>query len=334
MIEVVHFHRKPRPRAFSIERLFSYVRAYLPSDILCRKEVSPFLSGGILRRLSNIAIASLKRGEINHVTGDVHFLALGLPARKTIVTVHDCGFLDSMTGPARIIHSWFWFRLPLAKCQHITAVSEATRSDLVNILGINPDKISVIYNCIGPEYSKLRAHVDTACWTAKSARILMIGTAPTKNLERSAEALAGVDCTVEIIGSPSTRQLTVFNRNSVKYKVLGTVSPQEVLSAYRRSNIVLFPSLKEGFGMPIIEAQAVGRTVITSNRSSMPEVAGGAAILVNPESADSIRKGVLSAVNNSGLRNELIVRGFQNVRRFSPEYIASQYANLYRNLIG
>ena len=137
MIEVVHFHRKPRPRAFSIERLFSYVRAYLPSDILCRKEVSPFLSGGILRRLSNIAIASLKRGEINHVTGDVHFLALGLPARKTIVKVHDCGFLDSMTGPARIIHSWFWFRLPLAKCQHITAVSEATRSDLVNILGIN-----------------------------------------------------------------------------------------------------------------------------------------------------------------------------------------------------
>jgi len=91
-------------------------------------------------------------------------------------------------------------------------------------------------------------------------------------------------------------------------------------------------STYEGFGLPIVEANAVGRPVITSNVCSMPEVAGDAAFLVDPFDVEDIRRGVLLLINDSHLRRDLVRRGFLNVRRFSIESVATQYRSLYDEL--
>jgi glycosyltransferase involved in cell wall biosynthesis len=98
-------------------------------------------------------------------------------------------------------------------------------------------------------------------------------------------------------------------------------------------DLLVFASTFEGFGLPIVEAQATGRPVVTSNIMSMPEVAGDAACLVDPFNVSSIREGVLKVINDSDYRNALVKAGFENVKRFQPEQIARQYAELYHELV-
>jgi glycosyltransferase involved in cell wall biosynthesis len=102
---------------------------------------------------------------------------------------------------------------------------------------------------------------------------------------------------------------------------------------YRMADIVCFASLYEGFGLPILEAQATGRPVVTSDRCSMPYVAGGAALLVNPESVDSIRSGIQSLIDNAQLREQLIVQGLENVKRFRISTMCEKYAELYQRVL-
>lgn len=99
--------------------------------------------------------------------------------------------------------------------------------------------------------------------------------------------------------------------------------------AYAASDLLLFASTLEGFGMPILEAQTVGRPVVTSNLSSMPWVAGDAAVLVDPYSVESIRQGVRQVIGDRALRERLIQKGFENVRRFDAEYVAQEYVRIY-----
>jgi glycosyltransferase involved in cell wall biosynthesis len=113
---------------------------------------------------------------------------------------------------------------------------------------------------------------------------------------------------------------------------MGDVNNDEILAAYQRCDLVLFASTHEGFGLPILEAQAVGRPVVTGNCSSMPGVAGDAACLVDPFDSQSIRAGVEQVVFNETYRTRLISRGFENAQRFSATRIAAEYARLYREI--
>jgi glycosyltransferase involved in cell wall biosynthesis len=103
-------------------------------------------------------------------------------------------------------------------------------------------------------------------------------------------------------------------------------------AAYEAADILLFCSTIEGFGMPIIEAQTVGRVVVTSSVSSMPDVAGGGACLADPLSISDIRHAVERVLNDNNYRNDLIYKGLQNVRRFNPQTVARQYAHLYETI--
>ena len=107
------------------------------------------------------------------------------------------------------------------------------------------------------------------------------------------------------------------------------ISDEELLEEYRNCDIVNFPSLYEGIGMPIIEGQATGRVVVTSNLSPMKDVAGGASILVNPRDVLSIRKGYIEAINNG---DKYVEKGLENVKRFSVSSITIQYFNLIKEL--
>lgn len=327
MLEVVHFHRKPAARNFSIERLFADVRAALPPDIRCRIEVSPEVSQGFLPRWRSLRAAGRVAGPVNHVTGDVHFLALGLPGPRTILSVMDCGNLHRLAGWRRAVLKFFWFTWPLRRVRVVTTISEATREELIRLTGVSPAKVRAIPCCVSPAFRAQPREFHGA-----RPRILLLGTAPNKNLERMAAALAGVPCTVELIGRPAPEQSAEFTRHGVELKSFGDVTDAQIVEAYARCDLVLFASTHEGFGLPIVEGQAVGRPVVTSNCSSMLEVAADSACLVDPLDEASIRAGVLRVIADQAYREELVRRGFANVRRFTPAAVAAQYAALYREV--
>jgi glycosyltransferase involved in cell wall biosynthesis len=327
VIEVVHFQRLPGLRGFSIERLFDDLRAAMPADIRCRKQVASYPSRGVRPRLAAIREARRHAGTLNHITGDVHFLALGLPGDRTILTVHDCGILHRSRGLKRWVLRFFWFTWPLARCRVVTAISEATRRELLELAGASPAKVRVIHDCVSAEFV-----ASPAAFNSTRPIILMLGTAPNKNLERMAAALAGLSCQVELIGRLSPAQKAVFDLHRVSVTELGDVGNAAIADAYRRCDLVLFASTHEGFGLPILEAQATGRPVVTGNCSSMPEVAGDAACLVDPLDHAAIRAGVERVIHDGDFRAQLLHRGLVNVQRFTAARIAGEYAALYREM--
>ena len=119
---------------------------------------------------------------------------------------------------------------------------------------------------------------------------------------------------------------------SINYIYKSDLSDQEILKEYINCDIVSFPTLYEGFGMPIIEGQAVGRVVLTSDLEPMKEMAGDAALLVDPYSIESIRNGIMKLIKNHHYRDDLIKRGLENIERFKLPAIVKQYMDLYTKL--
>ena len=120
--------------------------------------------------------------------------------------------------------------------------------------------------------------------------------------------------------------------NSIEYSSVADISGAEIVREYERSDMLAFVSTYEGFGLPILEANAVGRPVITGNILSMPEVSGKAACLVDPYRIEDIRAGILRVIDDDAYREQLIAYGRENVKRFSARTIAKQYALLYEEL--
>ncbi len=115
--------------------------------------------------------------------------------------------------------------------------------------------------------------------------------------------------------------------SGISYSYRTNLSESEILAAYHQADIVSLVSTYEGFGLPIIEAQAIGRAVIAGNVASMPEVAGEGACLVDPHDVTAIRSGILRIINEPGYRNAIVEQGFQNVKRFDPQLIADSTWN-------
>jgi len=187
----------------------------------------------------------------------------------------------------------------------------------------------VIHNPVSDEFQFSAANVISA-----TPRILHIGVTPNKNLERVAQALQGIACTLVVIGPLSPSQKAILSAHGVACENHFNLSRAELLTQYQRADMLLFASTYEGFGLPIIEAQAVGRPVITSDLCSMPEAAGGAACLVDPYDVAAIRQAVLRVMEDHEYRDDLIARGLVNVERFRASKVAAQYAQLYRTVAG
>jgi glycosyltransferase involved in cell wall biosynthesis len=190
------------------------------------------------------------------------------------------------------------------------------------------DKIRVIHDCVSSEFQPVDTSFNRDC-----PRILFVGTSPNKNLERTAEAITGIECRLVIVGRLSSEQREKLEAHHVAFESLVNLADEELRREYERCDLLVFPSTYEGFGLPIVEAQAVGKPVVTSNLSSMPEVAGAGACLVDSWSTESIRKGVLRVIRDDSYRNQLVAEGFRNVQRFQPEAVANEYAKLYREMV-
>jgi glycosyltransferase involved in cell wall biosynthesis len=147
-----------------------------------------------------------------------------------------------------------------------------------------------------------------------------------------AEAAKGLPVRWVVVGRLSDGHVRAFRQAAAEYTSVENLRKEQLLDQYIQCDIVMFASTYEGFGLPIVEAQATGRPVITSDVWSMPEVAGDGACIVNPFDVASIRAGLRRVIEDDEYRRHLVEAGFANVQRFSHARVAEAYANLYRRV--
>lgn len=325
-VDVVFVHRRPGASHFSVERVYSDVRAALPPDIRPRVWQCRFESRGVSRRLANLLEAPLHQGMVTHVTGDVGYVALGLRRRGTVLTVLDLVMLNRLRGRKRALGKLLWYELPIRRCAAVVTISNFVRQELLEkIPAARSRPIHVVHVPVSAEFAPKRKPFD-----AERPVVLMIGSAWNKNLERQVDALAGIRCHVEMVGEVSAHTRNALLRRRISFNASHGLSRTRLYEKYVSADLLLFASVYEGFGMPIIEANAVGRPVVTANVCSMPEVAGNAACLVDPYDSEAIRAGVVRVIEDAHYRESLVENGYANARRFSASAVAAQYADIYR----
>ncbi|MEO7765892.1 MAG: glycosyltransferase, partial [Ferruginibacter sp.] len=200
-------------------------------------------------------------------------------------------------------------------------------TEILKYANCPPGKIRVIYNCISPNFLPV-----TKVFNKAKPVLLQMGTRPNKNLHRVIEAIAGIPCQLEIVGALSTETVGLLNRHKIEFNWKSNLTNEEVIQKYIDADMLVFVSLFEGFGMPIVEANAVERAVVTGNCSAMTEVAGNAACLVDPLEVKSIREGIMRVIADDEYRQHLIDNGRINKKRFEAIKIAGEYAGLYNEV--
>lgn len=326
-VRVAHFMRGPLDEIFSVERIFDDVRAALPGDIQVDVIRSARPNKGFVPRLMNALNARRHRSEVNHVLGDTQYLAWFLPRSRTILTVLDCVSLDRLSGWRRWVFWFFWYWWPLKRAGQVTVISDFTRQALLSWVRYPEDRISIIPPPLSAEFGPAEPR-PFAEWS----RLLHIGITPNKNLKRVIEAVTGLEVTLILVGQLREDLKEMLVERGIRYETYQGLDRDGLVEQYRNADMLVFPSTYEGWGMPILEAQAVGRPVVTSTVTAMPEAAGGAACLVDPFDVASIRAGIRRILDDEAYARGLIEAGFENAAKYRGDRIAADYAALYRSV--
>jgi len=327
-MKVVFFHRKPRPNFnFSVENLFRQIREALPSTVDWEVKQLRYFSQGLFKRIYISLEAAWNQKGINHITGDINYIAIFLRKKKTVLTVLDVGFMKHPSTLARMVLRFFWIVLPVKRAGVITTISQSTKDELLKYVTTDPSRIKVIYVPISSSFVP-----SPKVFNKHEPTILQIGTKPNKNVPRLVQALKGIPCKLEIVGEINAELAAELQASQINFAASKNLPHEELLVKYREADILSFVSTYEGFGMPIAEGNAIGRAVVTSNILSMPEVAGDAAHLVDPFDVQSIREGILKVISDDTYREQLIERGYRNHLRFDVKTIARQFTEIYESL--
>jgi glycosyltransferase involved in cell wall biosynthesis len=319
-MSLIHLiYRKSNTSFHSIENVFNALLPYLK----VKKVELPYTSAGFLKRWRNIGFVKNLNSNLIHITGHDHYLILGLPRKKTILTIHDIEVLKRNTGLKRYLLKKLWFDWPIKRATYVNTISSFSKNELLSLNNYKTP-IQVIHNPITLPITYTPKTFNEECPT-----ILHIGTKSNKNLNRLLIAIKDIKCNLVLIGKLDNIIIKILEENSINYISKVNLSNEQMIQEYISCDLLAFVSTYEGFGLPIIEAQACGRVVITSNIASMPEIAKDGALLVNPLDVNDIKDGINQLINNSNLREELISKGLKNVKRFQPETIANQYQQMY-----
>lgn len=266
---------------------------------------------------------------------------------KSIITVHDISFKiypEFISWPKRLYYNFF-VRHSLNKAGKIIAISKNTKVDLIRLFGIPEKKIEAVYYGRDISYRPLDRNLAkdkvSETFGINDEFILYVGRIePRKNLSRLIEAFHrikredNIKHKLVIAGHYDWQYKNIFNlaqQLGLKDKIifLGYVKSNELIYLYNASDLFIYPSLYEGFGLPVLEAMACGVAVITSNDSSLREITSGGAFLVNPYNIQELREAIRRLLRDTFLRNNLAQRGLERIKEFSWQSNALKTKDLY-----
>jgi len=270
---------------------------------------------------------------------------------RTLLTVHDLSFVRYPQTADPRLYRYLNVAVPrsVQRADHILADSRNTARDLTELWGVPPERISVLYSGVEPRFRPLTDGADLARvrrrYGLPSHFILSVGTLqPRKNYERLIQAFGQLREIAEdrsyhlvIVGDRGWLYEPIFDcvrRLGLEGEVLfpGFVADEDLPALYTLADLFAFPSLYEGFGLPVLEAMACGTPVVCSNASSLPEVAGEAALLVDPLDVEGWAEAMRRALEDEELRRELVARGLAQARRFTWERAAEELLEICRAL--
>ena len=261
------------------------------------------------------------------------------PRCKSVVTLHDLNFNlhpEWFTRSFRLVQNYTVMR-GAKRAERVVAISDYVFDQTKKHLGLSGENLRRVYNGVKP----LKSNGGTT--PAGSRCLLCVGSLqPHKNLSRMIHAFQRLqtefpELELHVVGRPQLR----FTKDpelprlleSRGVKLLGYLSEEALADAYTSCSVFCYPSLEEGFGLPILEAMLAGSIVVTSNRSCLPEIAGGRAILVDPFSVESIADGLRRAlVLDATTRAEMAANGRDWARQFSWQRAADEYLKIYSEM--
>jgi glycosyltransferase involved in cell wall biosynthesis len=281
-----------------------------------------------------------------------HYVLPPLVRCPSVVTIHDCihlMFPQYLPNRWALTYARQSISLAAKRATRVLTVSESSKRDIQRFVDIPPGKVDVIYNSYDPRFA-IEPDEETVNrvrerYQLQSEFVLYAGNVkPHKNLERLIDAFhivrsRGLDHLKLVLIGDEISKYTALRRAVHRHQLHNYVRflgylPEETLAVmYRLAGVFVFPSLYEGFGLPPLEAMASGTPVVTSNVSSLPEVAGDAAVLVDPYSADAIADGMYRVLTDGTLRADLKRRGPQRASQFSWESSVRRVREIYGQVL-
>lgn len=283
-----------------------------------------------------------------------HFMNNSAPALCAVpyaITIHDASlFLYSRYHPrSRLVALRLLLPQVARRAQAVITVSQASRQELIRILRLLPEKVHVVHSAAAREFRPLRDPERQDRLRQKyhlpPKYVLYVGTIePRKNLPRLIAAFGRTqaehpDCHLVLAGPEGWMMNGALEKETTaahltgKVHYLGFVPQADLPGIYSLATLFAFPSLHEGFGLPLLEAMACGVPVMTSDCSAMPEVSGAAAYLVNPNSVESMADGLNALLNSAARREWQIEQGFARAEQFSWEQAARETAVIYEQIL-
>lgn len=279
-----------------------------------------------------------------------HGLSGEIPIRipkniKKIVTIHDLIFeryphLYSFFD--RKIH-FQKFKYAAQKADVVVAISQQTKKDIVDFLKINPDKIQVIYqgcsNAFKKEYSEKEKNEVREKFSLPDNYILNVGTLEErKNVLTIVKAIKNIDTKLVLVGKKTSyyqkiEKYIVDNQLQNKVIHLSNVGLEELAMLYQMATIFVYPSIFEGFGIPIVEALYSKTPVITTHSGVFPEAGGDASVYVNPYDVKEMQNAIKQLLTDSERRQNIAQKGYEFAQQFNDDVVAAQYYQLYEKLL-
>ena len=281
-------------------------------------------------------------GPLDIFHGTHHVLPM-VRSCKLVLTIHDIIFMEhpDYYSDRKLNVRGHRVELPAAveRADLIVTASNYSKSALIELMKVPEDKIRVVYDGVEPHFFVSESSSESQTVLNRLGLnhpycVFLVGTPePRKNLVRTVAAarLAAPDLQLVIIG-PKDPIKKLLNGDTHGLKLIGSVAEEDLPFVLNGALLSLYPSLAEGFGLPAAEALAAGVPLVTSNRTSLPEVVGNAAVLVDPESVDEIAESIRDLLSDDHHRHQLIKLGKIRAQELSWEHCARQMLSIYREL--